>query len=183
MESKLLTAARENNSEEILRLLPHTHRVNDALVTAAEHGAAEAVRVLLSDPRVEPDYHDNIAVVRAAVRGHATVVYMLMVDERVNPAARNNVALAVAARDGLVGTVRILLLDPRVDPGARNAYPLRAAAFYGRAEVVKVLLQHATWRPTHQLLEHVASICNADVLEVLDDAAGPPCKRAKIDAM
>ncbi|PRP77975.1 centrosomal protein [Planoprotostelium fungivorum] len=104
------------------------------LVASFTVDAPFMVRLLLSDPRVDPSARDNDAFRWAASEGHhevygysllilvwipanrhGEVVRLLLADSRVDPSVRNQEAIKKASSEGHAMTVQLLLTDPRVD--------------------------------------------------------------------
>lgn len=129
--SLLLDAVSANDTIEVMRLLSLPPRrpwrpwitageCNVALCTAATHGYASIVVILLRDPRVNPAAYDNLAIQLAAQDGNYSVVTLLLQDPRVNPAARGNYAIQVAELNGHTSIVKLLLQERRVTPAVIN---------------------------------------------------------------
>jgi ankyrin repeat protein len=114
--------------------------VNCALSRAAWIGFTDAVKLLLSDSRVDLSEWRNGALSNAARNGHTEVVKLLLSDSRVDPSSWVNGALRLSAWSGHTEVVKILLSDSRVNPSARNNSFLVDAARKGHTEVVKLLL-------------------------------------------
>ena len=60
------------------------------------YGHDPVVKLLLSDPRVDPsvkDDDDNQIISLASLHGHSAVVKLLLEDPRVDPSAQNNEAI------------------------------------------------------------------------------------------
>jgi len=105
-----------------------------------EFTVARVVRMMLTDPRVDPGANDNIAIWMASQYGYTEIVKLLLADPRVDPGARENVAIWMASQYGYTEVVRLLLADPRVDPSTHDNIAIRWASEYGYTEVVKLLL-------------------------------------------
>jgi len=56
------------------------------------------VKLLLVDPRVDPNDQNSSAVRCAAFHGHAEVVKLLLADPKVDPSVFNNTAVRDAAK-------------------------------------------------------------------------------------
>ncbi len=56
--------------------------VNDAFISAADDGNYLAVKVLLSDQRVDPSAGDNYAIQMASLKGRTEVVQLILADKR-----------------------------------------------------------------------------------------------------
>jgi len=117
----------------------------DYIVTAAEFGLVEEIKILLKDPRVNPAVNENSqlrssALAIASENGHSKVVKLLLADPRVNPAADDNFAIRYASSNGHSEVVKLLLADSRVDPSADDNYAIGYASSYGHTEVVQLLL-------------------------------------------
>ena len=71
---------------------------------------AEVVKLLLTDPRVNPADDKNYAIRCASQNGHVEVVRILLADPRVNPVDCDNYAIKYASYDGRVEVVKELSL-------------------------------------------------------------------------
>jgi ankyrin repeat protein len=87
--------------------------LNEALEEAAYVGFTDAVKLLLSDDRVDPSASDNAALIYASQNGHLENVQILLADDRVDPSAQNNEALRLAFRNGDLEIVKVLQSHPR----------------------------------------------------------------------
>jgi hypothetical protein len=66
-----------------------------SLTEAVLNGHLEVVKLLVSDPRIDPAVNNNLALQQAAFRGHTEIVRFLVADERVDPSQYKNVAVRV----------------------------------------------------------------------------------------
>jgi ankyrin repeat protein len=127
---------------------------NSILIRAVAAGRADIVKLLLSDPAVNPAYRKNFIIGAAAVSGSLETVEVLLADDRVNPADNHNEALYKAAKEGKTAIVKRLMEDPRVNPADakesldKNFHPvhednyiIREAAANGHFDVLKELLR------------------------------------------
>ena len=89
--------------------------LNVALSRAAGIGFTEAVKLLLSDSRVDPAAEDNFALIYAASYGHTEIVKLLLSHSRVDPSAEDNEALIETAEQGHVEIVKLLLSNSRLE--------------------------------------------------------------------
>lgn len=90
------------------------------IISVAEHGQREVVRVMLKHPQINPAIKDNSAIIRAAANGHPDVVRLLLEDGRVDPTARNNEAIRLALQGGHTEVVELLLSDERLAGNAEE---------------------------------------------------------------
>lgn len=101
---------------------------------------AEALSILLADPRIDvTNYRDNPIWI-AARRGRADVLKVLLADGRIDPDADENLPFTDAVDEHETECVRLLLADPRVDPSDQGNKALLTAATYGYADIVELLL-------------------------------------------
>jgi ankyrin repeat protein len=100
--------------------------LNEALFAAACWGFTDAVKLLLSDDRVDPSAWHNQALYNAAERGHLEIVELLLADARVHPSAQNNQALRFAFENGHSEIVKLIDSHPRFRP-----FPALDEAGYG----------------------------------------------------
>ena len=124
-------------------------------LTYASHD--NVVRILLSDPRVDPAYQNNQAIITAANYGYLEIFKLLLSDPRVNPSDQNNRAVIIAARERRLEIVKLLLKDPRVNPSDENNLAIIHAARNTNAEIVKLILNDPRVDPSDQ--ENLAIIC------------------------
>jgi ankyrin repeat protein len=87
--------------------------LNLALAEAAYFGFTDAVKLLLSDARVDPSARDNQALIDASQNGHLEIVKLLLSDDRVDPSAEDNWPLYWACKNGHLDIVKLLESHPR----------------------------------------------------------------------
>lgn len=119
------------------------------LTLAADNAQPEAVKLLLADPRVDPnnDEGDTTALVQACSvsRGnearYVEVVHLLLQDGRADPTWNDSKVLSVVSYFGdYAEIVRLLLEDGRADPSDGNGEALILASTRGREKIVALLL-------------------------------------------
>ena len=88
----------------------------------------EIVKLLMSDPRVNPADQNNQAIVKAAKGGHTETVKLLLSDPRVNPADQHHKAIILASENDHSGIIQLLISDPRIDPSCLNLLIINALA-------------------------------------------------------
>ena len=143
---------------------------NLAIQWASRNGYADAVRLLLADPRVDPSDRDNWAIIMTCGNGHAEVVRLLLADPRVDPSTDNNIATRWALCNDHADVVCLLLEDPRVDPGTLGNYAIQWASKYGHADVVRLLLADPRVDPSADdnfAIQKASINGHADVVRVL----------------
>jgi hypothetical protein len=131
--------------------------LNQVLSVAAGIGYTDAVKLLLSDSRVDPSAEDNEALRDAARNGHVEIVKLLLSDSRVDPSSWDNEALILAAGNVNVEVVKLLLSDSRVEPSARDNGALIYAASNGHTEVVKLLLPDSRLEVSAEMIQEFLS--------------------------
>jgi len=127
---------------------------NSILTRASIVGRADIVKLLLSDPAVNPAYRKNSIIASAALNGSLEVVDTLLSDPRVNPADNHNETLYQAAKEGKIAIVKRLMEDDRVNPADskesldkdynvihEDNYIIRETAANGHFEVLQELLK------------------------------------------
>jgi len=107
---------------------------------ACSHGFTEIVRLLLTDPRVDPKADTHYSLRTASKKGHTDVVKVLLESGRVDPAGSDNYAILKACTGGHTSIVSMLLADSRVDPNCRAHKPLLRASEGGHLDILKMLL-------------------------------------------
>lgn len=90
---------------------------NWGLINAAWNGHTDIVRLLLTDPRVDPVANDDQAIRFSASRGHTEVVKILLSQQKVDPTARNYFAVNYAATNGHLEVVKLLMNHDKVKAG------------------------------------------------------------------
>ncbi len=144
--------------------------LNDALVSAASDGNNLAMKVLLSDQRVDPSTRNNEAIQVASFKGHIEIVKKLLADKRVDPSDDNNKAIIFASVNGKPEIVKLLLANQLVDPSANNNEAIRRASREGNIEVVKLLLTDKRVDPSaddNEAIWLVFSHGNTEIVELL----------------
>ena len=135
---------------------------------ASALGHHKVVKMLLTDPRVDPSAEDDYALKEACGNSETAVVQILLADPRVNPATDNNRAIrkacsmcAASMRPGFsnaqlveksVDIVELLLNDPRVDPSAGEPSAMKIASKAGGMDLFQLLLTHPRTVVTKQAL-------------------------------
>lgn len=115
-DTPVVRALLETNDPSVYDDLP--------LRLAADKGHTDVVKLLLSDPRVDPTSRQSKALWIAASNGHVEVVSLLLDDGRADPSAADNRAIRLASQHGHIEVVRLLLDDNRVDPSALDNYAI-----------------------------------------------------------
>ena len=82
---------------------------------AIQNEDLEKVKLLLSDPRVNPSVNNNFAIQYASGNDILEVVKLLLSDPRVDPSDYNNAAIRSASKNDHIEIVKLLLFDPRVN--------------------------------------------------------------------
>ncbi|KAI9327992.1 hypothetical protein BDR26DRAFT_874665 [Obelidium mucronatum] len=117
---------------------------------SAQCGFLETFKLLMADPRVDPNVGlketngcEPVPIIGAAVLGHSEIVKILLSDPRVDPRINDGFALWLACRKGHVEIVRLFLEDGRVDPTSRhqNVCCLAVAARTGNLTLVNDLME------------------------------------------
>ncbi|KAI1455233.1 ankyrin repeat protein [Annulohypoxylon moriforme] len=133
--------------------------VGTPLLYAARNGEVEIVRILLEDPRVDPNARDHIFGVTplwyASAAGHENVVKLLLGKPSVDPDSRDDQGdcmspLSIASWRGHKSVVKLLLATEGVDPDSYDGCeqtPLGRAAWKGHEEIVDLLLEDERVNP------------------------------------
>ena len=132
---------------------------NSVIVFASENGNTVAVKLLLSDSRVNPAAaRDNYAILNASKNGHTVTVKLLLKDSRVKPNAQSNSAIRLACQTGHSETVAMLAADPRVKLTGRQKFDIiRNAIQCGYIDVASILLTH--FRMSNEDLQTILIVC------------------------
>lgn len=138
---------------------------------AIKAGRADIVKLLVTDPTVDPSARRNKFLEIATKEGTAEIVQALLSDSRVNPADHRNLFLANAVEKNNLEIVQVLMADSRVDPaGAKMSldkdykevpdpnYIIRIAAAENNLAIVKELLKDSRVDPTDALSVAVSKI-------------------------
>lgn len=119
-----------------------------ALSDAAIAGNIDMIRILLADPRINPQDRGGKAFLVAIRNGYLDIVKLLLTDRRIDPSINHNEAFILAAKTGRTDIVRLLLRDPRVDPFDQDGAALRLAQENGHMEIARLLEQLHSRRGT-----------------------------------
>jgi hypothetical protein len=120
--------------------LQHVGPVAFLLEWTVKKNCVPLLKMLLSDPRVDPSAGNQRPIRLACDMGHVEVAKVLLDDKRVDPSAEDQQAIRFASEKGHVEVVKLMLADRRVDPSSSHQYALRYACYIGHVEVVKLLL-------------------------------------------
>lgn len=85
-----------------------------AIVFASQNGHSDIVKLLLSDPRVDPTDDNNFSIIMASKNGHREVVKLLLNDNRIIPAKYSNYAIQQACQNGHTDIVQLLWQNKKV---------------------------------------------------------------------
>eukprot|EP01117_Protostelium_nocturnum_P014725 TRINITY_DN5636_c0_g1_i5.p1 TRINITY_DN5636_c0_g1~~TRINITY_DN5636_c0_g1_i5.p1 ORF type:complete len:245 (-),score=34.08 TRINITY_DN5636_c0_g1_i5:550-1284(-) len=131
--------------------------IKTPLFIASHKGHSDVVRLLVEDPRVDPNLaqdNNQTPLYVASRMGRSSIVKMLVENPKVDPNVKSMngcTPLYVASQNGHFDVVKMLLDDLRTDPNiARNsdkATPLHAASQNGHSGVVKMLLDDQRVNP------------------------------------
>lgn len=83
-------------------------------------GHTEIVKLLLNNPRFNPDDNNNEALLVAAREDHFDVVKLLLNDSRVNPADCENRAIRTDFKNRNTNIIKLLWTDQRVKNTLKN---------------------------------------------------------------
>eukprot|EP01127_Copromyxa_protea_P018698 TRINITY_DN5942_c0_g1_i1.p1 TRINITY_DN5942_c0_g1~~TRINITY_DN5942_c0_g1_i1.p1 ORF type:complete len:668 (-),score=42.23 TRINITY_DN5942_c0_g1_i1:77-2080(-) len=141
-------------------------RPGNPLAAACESGSIDIVRMLLSDPRVDPTADESMPIQLAAQSGHSQIVEILLKDGRSDPNRALGNPLVCACAYGDTKVVQMLLADSRVDPTVRDNLPLSRACEQNAIDVVKLLLAIPAVNP-HGGNKPLLSACAGGHLEIV----------------
>lgn len=166
-EDDSISAAAEAGLVRILRFLldegsinPNSVSVIDdypPLTLAADNAQVECVRLLLADPRVDPNNAagDTTALVQACSASisdrrqrYIDVVQLLLKDRRADPHWYDSLALSSpTARGDVYEIVQLLLDDGRADPNDDDGLPFIETVESGAVRCLTLLLRDPRTRP------------------------------------
>lgn len=140
----LLEIAIKRGHMEITQLLLADPRVSilfngrNLLRIAIQYGSTlDILKMLVKDPRVDPDGYTLITAIRCE---QPCVAKLLLTDPRVDPRVNNYSALRIAVGRDEVEIVKLLLDDPRVDPSYFNNAALKSAVSLMHTDCIILLL-------------------------------------------
>ncbi|KAJ3071388.1 hypothetical protein HDU98_005418 [Podochytrium sp. JEL0797] len=143
---------------------------NRAFRWSARSGYLEVVRLLLSNPDVNPADQQHYAIASTPDDEFPEVVKLLLTDERIDPTAQNHLAIRWACDHDHLSTVQLLLADPRIDPGTNNNYVALQLLNKNHPDVVLDLLTHNRIDPSvaeNSLLRTAADCGHVDIVRLL----------------
>jgi ankyrin repeat protein len=162
-----LRLAVEGEQEEVLRYFlslddPGFAPTPSLFCEACEIGNVDIVKILISDPRVNPHArHIQFPVQFAAVEGNLEVYKLLVADPRVHPEEEGDLALIGASQRGHTEIVKEMLADPRIQNFDRA---LIEALLHGVDGVVNIIstsdrIDRSTLASNPQLSEAFGKAC------------------------
>ena len=167
------------DNPEIMQLLLDDGRADPMadngkpLAAAARNGRAQALAVLLADPRVNPVIADNGNLLLHSVEaGHPTVVRLLLRDGRIDPSRNDGEALITAIQSNNTEIALTLLADGRIDPAVADNWALTEAIKYDNGRVIDQLLTRSDVLESlsDEDLELAEQVGNPDMVATIRDA-------------
>ena len=137
-ENALVSSLISPGTEVMVYLLSHSEPSSPRglLHHAVAANNIQAVRLLLTDPRIAPKTEDSSALVAAILRCKYDILRLLLRDGRFDPSANQEEALELAVSVGDLVTVQILLADRRVNASANDNIAIKLADYYGNDKIV-----------------------------------------------
>jgi len=143
---------------------PRVHFDNSFFQKACRTNHYDVQKLLLADPRCEPEADNDAALKCAGQHGQREIVLLLLR----NPRIGQNTALIFACQYGQTGIVRLLSKKPRIDLNTALIF----ACQHGQTEIVRLLLKNPRIDPNVDnnlpLNAAVGSRCR-DLIELLLD--------------
>jgi hypothetical protein len=141
------------------------------LESAIKAGRPDIVKLLVTDPSVDPSARRNHFLDIASKEGNAEIIQILLSDPRVNPADHHNIALANAVEKNHLEAVKVLLADSRVNPADSKMvldnqfnetqvpnYIIKIAALENNLAIVQELLKDPRVNPSQALIGAVSKL-------------------------
>jgi ankyrin repeat protein len=127
----------------------------------------DAVKLLLSDPRVDPTYQNNRAICFSCEKGYVELVKLLLQDIRVDP---RNTSIQSASTNNHVEIVELLLKHEKIDPRSGNNFAFNNACRFGYCKIVELFLKDSRTDPSGYCNYAIRIACEygfVDVVELL----------------
>lgn len=178
----LLISTCENGHVELVKVLLSDPRISkttceiknvvyyDPILLCLSCSYPDVIKLLLSDPGINPSINNNLPIICASKRGSVEGVRMLLSDSRVDPSDQNNKALINACDSGLVEMVELLLSDPRVNPSDCDNEAAIKACERGYTKIIKLLLLNSRFDPSvgnNKLICRASSFGRIEILKLL----------------
>lgn len=169
LEIVLLLLKRVDPSEEESHIL---------IVCSQSRDNPEMMRLLLSDPRVNPSDNESSCLRYAVTKGREQTVAVLLEDGRAQHWAQNGDALIEAVKIANVVIAKMSLDNGRVDPNVREGYALLEAIRNEQNEVAETLLADDRTYVNDTILRTVINnieamemlLAREDTLEILNES-------------
>ena len=87
---------------------------DEFIIFAYEKGHIYIVKILLSNPNVDPSDFNNFSLTLAAKNGNIDVVSLLIKDKRIDPACLENAPIQLAFQNDHIDIVNLLIGNERV---------------------------------------------------------------------
>lgn len=119
---------------------------NCSILWASENGYCEIVKLLLNDPRVDPNQRDHelnaSSIDMSIMNGHINMVKILAKDHRVEFDDGDGTAcICEAASSGYKEIVEFLLTIDKVDPSVYDNSAIELASDYNHRDIVRILIK------------------------------------------
>ena len=100
--------------DPLSRIVPH-YSNSYAFQAASWNNRYDIVKLLLTDPRIDPTANYNFAIKYSARWGFYDTVKVLLEDSRIDPSIEQNTPIKNAVKSCNIDVIGLLLDDPRVD--------------------------------------------------------------------
>jgi len=143
--------------------------LNKTFLNAIDTRNIDLVKVLLTQPGVNPAHNHNIAVKKAIDVNCIEIVKLLAQDPRVDVTVESNRPLYKALRNRSVDIVKFLLNDKRINESCNHDHVISHAAMYGMTEVVRLLIGDPRVDPSvkdNYVIKHAIKYGHVDVVKI-----------------
>lgn len=115
-------ACTSGHTKVVSILLEHMfdpEKINNGFIFASCHGRLQVVKLLLTDPRVDPTCDNNEAIIYASAYGYKKTVRVLLADPRVNPKGEEAIRVHLDPHNyieiGIIDNVMFHVVNGRAD--------------------------------------------------------------------
>lgn len=157
---KVLDNDTSNETESIL------NKIFDDIIEKNIHH--DVMRVLLFDPRINPNYNSNYAIIFASQQNHAMTLSILLESPRVDPDDLDCCALGIASQHNHTEIVKLLLNDERIIFNAGYIYAIKIASKLSHTQILNMLIaKHDLHQLTNQKIISIIEVLKPNSTETV----------------
>lgn len=148
IDTYIFLAVTEKNQLGMMELLINKKLKNEILRLACIRGQIETIKLLISDPDMDPSIDYNEQLYNACDKRRFEVVKYLLENKKVDPSVNNNYIIKNIAVNNSIEMTKFLLEDKRVNPSVDNNIILKTVSKSGYIMIAKMIINSVNFSIT-----------------------------------